>query len=179
MGLATVPAPARADDGKPTSMRVTVEMVRIGVDHAIAEAAGYEVRVDSKGVEYAVPRGSPRTIDNEVPGPCGTSWVEWVEIDWFRHSAKIYTGFEILSGWPNAISVPNWITTVTDNYGVSTREHGPPFDAIAPAHVWVGKRLGFTAGGATGAWVEVTYGLAILANGTFCWSLNPWDFTEL
>ena len=179
LGLTLAPTPARADEARPITKRLAIEMVRVGVDHAIAEANGFEVRVDSKGVEFAVPKGSSPGLDNEVPGPCGWSFVYWINVDWFRHSATIYTGFEIQPGWQPAISVPNWITVVTDNYGVSTREHGPNFDVIAPAHHWDGKRLGFTAGGPTGAWVDLTYGLAILRDGTFCWSLNPWAYVDL
>jgi hypothetical protein len=178
MGLAK-PEPVLADPGMPTGTRMYAEMVRVGVDHDIAEAAGYDVRIDGNGVEYAVPKGSPPGLDNTVPGPCGTSWVDWDQIDSNRHSAYIFTGFTILQGWPAAVSVPTWQTTVIDNYGVSTREHGPILDVIAPTHAWAGKYLKFTAGGPTGASVEVTLGTAILANGTVCVSLHPWDYADL
>lgn len=174
LGLATTPVPAHADEG--TSTRIYVEMRRVGVDHALAEAIGYEVRVDRQGVEYAVPKGSPRSeLDGSIEGPCGWSWIDWVDVDWFNHRAWISTGFEIRASWPLAVSVPNWISTVMDNYGVSTRQHGPDLDAIFPARLWSGKRPSFTAGGPTGALVEITTGWAVLANATICWAGPVWD----
>jgi len=179
VGLATMPAPARAEVNGPTGTRIYAEMVRVGVDDEIAEANGFEVRVDRDGIEFAVPKGSPSDVDGTVAGPCGTSWVEWDQVDRLRHKAYIDTGFTIFDGWPAAVSVPTWQTTVIDNYGTSTREHGPILDVIAPTHAWMGKYLLFVAGGSTPASVHVNFGSAVLANGTICFSLNPWDYTDL
>jgi len=46
LGTALVPVRAGADTAQ-SSRRIYAEMVRVGVDHSIADAAGYEVRVDS------------------------------------------------------------------------------------------------------------------------------------
>ena len=37
----------------------------------------------------------------------------------------------------------------------------------------------FVAGGPTGASVGVSFGSAVLANGTVCFSLHPWDYADL
>jgi len=74
LGVTVAPEAARAETGTPASTRVYADMVRVGVDHRIAEANGYEVRTDRNGVEYATPKGSPANVDGTVPGPCGTIW---------------------------------------------------------------------------------------------------------
>jgi len=180
LGPAVGAGPAAAGPpGTPVGTRVYAEMKRIGVDHAYAEAHGFEVRVDRQGVEYAVPKGSPPSIDGTVSGNCGSSFVDWDQIDRLRHKAYIFTGFTILSGWPDAVSVPTWQTTVIDNYGTSTREHGPLLDVIAPTHYWAGKYLEFRAGGSTPASVHINFGTAMLANGTICFAGAPWDYADL
>lgn len=180
LGPAVGAGPAAAGPpGTPGGTRVYAELVRVGVDHEIAEANGYQVYVDRHGVEYAVAKGSPPSIDGTVSGNCGTSWVDWDLIDRLRHKANIFTGFTILAGLPDAVSVPTWQTTVIDNYGTSTREHGPLFDVIAPTDYWAGKYLEFRAGGPTGASVHINFGTAVLANGTICFAGAPWDYADL
>ncbi|WP_104191259.1 hypothetical protein [Cryobacterium sp. Y82] len=55
---------------------LTATMSRIGVDHAVAKANGYDIRVDENGVEYTVKQGLITPMSQEtVYGDCGYSFI--------------------------------------------------------------------------------------------------------
>jgi hypothetical protein len=164
LGVVVAPPAALAEPARGSHR---AEMVRVGVDHAVAEANGFEVRVDSKGVEYSVPVGTPPGIQQEVvEGPCGWSYVHWINIDFWGHRGDIYTGFDIRPGWHGAIAVPTWDVVVQDAFGVSTKHLAPgtPGGIIGKAWVWSATHR-FGASGATGAWADLVLGWAVLADG--------------
>jgi hypothetical protein len=83
-----------------------------------------------------------------------------------NHSGLIQTGFDV-----NAIAFDfGWTVHVIDDFGVSDKNWGRP---IWTSH-WVGTN-NFRASGQTWAFVEVTYGVAFLINGSICYSYGPWD----
>jgi hypothetical protein len=152
----------------PDSQYIEMTLTRIGVDHDIAEAAGYDVRVDDQGVEYAAPKGQASQF-NTVPGTCGTSFVYFTAVDTKKHYTSIYTGYTIRDDWSGAIYT-NWDVSVLDNYGVSHKTWRDPSKAT---HFWA-KKKGFTASGRTKAYADVTQGsIATLSDGTICFSHGP------
>lgn len=152
----------------PASTYVVTPMKRVGVDHQIAKTNGYEVRVDSKGVEYAVKKGAVTPL-GEASGECGTSWVYFTAVDTSRHYSSIYTGYSIRSDWPGAIYT-NWRVGVIDNYGSSTKAWNDP---STPTHHWA-KTNGFTSSGPGYAYADVLLGsISTLSNGTICYSHGP------
>lgn len=167
-------APAASHAAEPTtqpdpkSTYIVTPMKRIGVDHKIAKANGYEVRVDANGVEFAVKKGDVTTY-NEVPGECGSSFVYFTAVDTTKHYSSIYTGYSIHASWPGAIYT-NWRVGVIDNYGSSTK---PWNDPSTPTHFWA-KTHGFTSSGPGWAYADVLLGsVATLSNGTICYSHGP------
>ncbi|MFY1693360.1 hypothetical protein [Plantactinospora sp. WMMB782] len=143
-------------------------MQRVGVNHEIATAHGFEVRVDSNGVEYSVKKGES-TLFGEVPGECGRSFIYLTAVDKTRHYTSIYTGFTLNAGRSGAILV-TWGISILDSYGVSTRNWEDP---AASVHFWA-KTHGFTAGGRTRVTASVLYGSnAVLWDGTICFSYGP------
>lgn len=161
------PAAAQADASPPTSKQFAA-MTRIGVDRAVAEANGFEVRLDSNGVEYPVKKGSVST-SNIVTGECGTSWVWLQAVDKTKHYTTIVTGFQLANGMAGAVYI-NWKVSVVDNYGSSTKSWNDP---AASEHFWQ-KGVGFTAGGPTVVYADVLYGsIATLWDGTICYSHGP------
>ncbi|MBU8857787.1 MULTISPECIES: hypothetical protein [unclassified Micromonospora] len=167
-GLSPAVAQATATQPDPTSTYIVMPLKRVGVDHKIAAANGYEVRVDSKGIEYAVKKGEFATL-NELPGECGSSFVYFTAVDTKKHYTSIYTGYTIRSGWPGAVYT-NWKVGVIDNYGASTKSWNDP---STPTHFWA-KSKGFTSSGPGYAYADVLLGsIATLANGTICYSHGP------
>ncbi|SCF23862.1 hypothetical protein GA0070558_1783 [Micromonospora haikouensis] len=159
-------APAAQPD--PASAYIVTPMKRIGVDHKIAKANGYEVRVDSNGVEYAAKKGEITPL-NEVPGECGSSFVYLTAVDTSKHYTSIYTGYSIRSDWPGAIYT-HWAVSMIDNYGSSTKDWDDP---STPTHFWA-KTKGFTSSGPGWAYADVILGsIATLSNGTICYSHGP------
>ncbi|TDB80946.1 hypothetical protein [Micromonospora sp. KC721] len=174
LGIAAGLSPAAAHAAKPTPQPdpagtyIVSPMKRIGVDNEIAEANGYEVRLDSNGVEYAVKKGEI-TTQNEVAGECGKSWVYFTAVDTKKHYSSIYTGYSIHANWPGAIFT-RWRVGVVDNYGASTK---PWDDPSTPTHFWV-KTHPFTSSGPGWAYADVLPGsIATLSNGTICYSHGP------
>jgi hypothetical protein len=152
----------------PASTFTVMPMKRIGVNHEIAKANGYEVRVDSEGIEYAVKEGEITTF-NEVAGECGSSWVFFNAVDTARHSATVYTGHRVREDWPGAVYT-SWDVTVLDDYGVSVKTWRDP---STPTHFWA-KGHRFTSSGPGWAYAEVRLGsIATLADGTICYSHGP------
>ncbi|MFI9638966.1 hypothetical protein ACIG87_02700 [Micromonospora sp. NPDC051925] len=161
-------AAATTTQPDPTSTYIVTPMKRVGVNHKIAKANGYEVRVDDNGVEYAVKKGEITTLDT-VPGECGSSFVYFNAVDTSKHYASIYTGYSINTSWPGAIYT-NWAVGVIDNYGSSTKTWNDP---STPTHFWA-KSKGFTSSGPGYAYADVLLGsIATLANGTICYSHGP------
>lgn len=171
---ATLPglsAPANADAGTRTK---TMVMKRAGVNHATAQAHGYEVRVDSDGTEYSAPKGSP-VVQDTRPGSCGNSWIYFTRVDPGRHYTSVYTGFDLAPGQAGAIYV-DWRVSILDDFGVS---HWPWHDPTASVHWWE-KHKDFTAGGRTTAYADVQVGsIAELWDGTLCLSAGPTDHVRL
>ncbi len=176
-GLALWPGTAQAAAGAGSEIpasAVVAPMKRVGVDHAIAHAHGYEVRVDSTGVEYAVKKGTV-TPFNEVPGDCGSSFIYFTAVDTSKHYSSVYTGFRLNSGEAGAVFV-NWYISIVDNYGASSPAWADP---AASVHFWA-KVHPFTAGGPTIAYADVLYGsTATLWSGTICFSYGPSDSKQL
>ncbi len=169
-GLSSAPAHAAepAAEPDPTSVYIEMPMERIGVDHEIAEANGYEVHVDSNGVEYAVKEGEANLL-GEVTGNCGTSFVYLTAVDTKKHYTSIYTGYTILPSYPGAIYT-DWAVGVLDNYGSSTKTWHDP---SKPTRFWA-KTHGFTSSGAGWVYANVRPGsIATLSNGTICFSGSP------
>ncbi|WKU05537.1 hypothetical protein [Micromonospora sp. HUAS LYJ1] len=143
-------------------------MTRTGVNHDIAEAHGYEVRVDENGIEYPIKKGGVST-NNRVSGTCGWSWVYLTAVDTNKHYTTIDTGFELATGFAGAIYV-NWGVGVIDNYGSSTKTWNDP---AASVHYWH-KGKGFTSSGPGWVTADVLYGsVATLYDGTICYSHGP------
>ncbi|MFV2104708.1 hypothetical protein [Micromonospora sp. LOL_024] len=165
-------APAHAADPTvqpdPTSIYIEMDMKRVGVDHKIAKANGYEVRVDSNGIEYAVKEGEVTTFD-EKTGTCGSSFVYLTAVDTKKHYTSIYTGYTILPSYPGAIYT-DWAVGVIDSYGSSTKTWSDP---SLPTRLWA-KTHGFTSSGPGWVYADVLLGsIATLANGTICFSHGP------
>ncbi len=161
--LAKEPPAAEA----PDIIVVRQPMVRKGVDHDVAKAHGFEVRVGADGIEYPVKKGAITPRDTRT-GPCGTSFVYFTAVDTRKHYTSIYTGFDLKAGMRGAITV-DWVVHVVDDYGVSNKEW---HTTEASVHSWH-KTKGFTASGPTDVWGQVTTGLVVLWDGTICYSYGP------
>ena len=155
------------------SGRITVPMKRTGVDHQVAAAHGYVVRTGADGVEYAAKPGDV-TPFNTVPGDCGISWINFVGSNPYTHHTTIQTGFQLANGYPGAVHV-EWDIDIIDDYGVSN----PGWVEYPPSvHRWE-KFYPFTSAGSGIAVTDVILGIAILWDGTICFSYDPSDSTGL
>jgi hypothetical protein len=173
-----IPAASRAEPSGPaTTESVVVQVMplkRVGVDKAIADAHGYEVRTTSSGMQYAVKKGSPVTPENTLPGECGKSWVYFTAIDTRRHYSSIYTGWELNPNESGAWDFA-WTVHVVDNYGVSDKHWGNP---LASEHFWAGTNA-FTSSGPGWAYAQVSAGFVWLWDGSICYSYGPTDQAKL
>jgi hypothetical protein len=174
--LAATPAPAADPAGSTASANtaVRVGMIRVGVDHDIAAKGGHRIGTDANGVEYVIGT-TPIGTDNQVEGPCGWSWFDWVDIDYWGQAASIYSGFEIRPGWQPAVFIEAWDVTVIDDAGVSTKHLAPTLGWVNNLMLWVSPRHRFHS--SVGGWIygEVTTGIVVLRDGTICFPLGPND----
>lgn len=163
-----MPTHASANEPEaPEVVVVTRPLVRIGVDHAVAERNGFDVRTDADGVEYAVEKGAVTTFDTRL-GECGSSFLYFTAVDRTKHYTSIYTGFDLNPGMRGALNV-DWVVHVIDRFGASSKQW---HSAEASVHSWH-KTRGFTASGATSVTGQVTTGLVLLWDGTLCYSHGP------
>ncbi|GAA1387736.1 hypothetical protein [Catellatospora chokoriensis] len=168
LGGVLVPASPALAEPVGGEVRMEAPMVRIGVDHKIAEANGYVVRVDSNGVEYSVKKGAI-TPFNEVWGECGSSFVYLTAVDTKKHYTSIYTGFTLAAGRAGAVWV-DWNVSMIDNYGASVKTWDQP---EASVHDWR-KTKPFTSSGPGWAYAKVlNTSIVTLWDGTICWSYGP------
>ncbi|MDW5324252.1 hypothetical protein [Plantactinospora sp. KLBMP9567] len=168
LGLSPAQASAEPNGASGAVVVQEMSMKRVGVNREIAAAHGYQVRVDSNGVEYSVKKGES-TLFDEVPGECGRSFIYLTAVDTTRHYTSIYTGFSLNPGWSGAILV-TWGISIIDSYGASTGNWNDP---AASVHFWA-KTYPFTAGGPTQVTTSVLYGSnAVLWDGTICFSYGP------
>jgi hypothetical protein len=146
---------------------LTAPLKAVGFDSKVAAANGYEIRMDSDGTPYSVKIGSTEgpSAENRLPGDCGRPHVYFTPIG--NRKAVIDTGFDVTRG--PAIDY-SWVVTVTDSWGVSRKTWGGP---LWFAYHWVGTHT-FTSTGTGYAYADVTTGIAILANGSICYSHGPW-----
>lgn len=177
VGLLAVPSPASArQPAVPVGHVLRAGMVVVRFDRAVADANGYEIRVDKVGREYSVRKGSPPSDvapagDPVKDGACGVSFI-WFDATGGRH-ASIDTGFGVNG---SAIRY-SWHVSIFDGIGSSTRDWGGGLFFRA---TWEGTS-DFASGTTGYAWATVNSATswAALTDGRVCYSVGPWDDTIL
>ena len=148
-----VASPAQAGPpATPRSVTIVMPMRLGGFDPAVAKAHGFSTK-------------SPIKPDNTVYGECGSSYVKITPTG--NAHGLIQTGFTVDE---NAVSY-SWTVHVLDDYGVSNKHWG---GTLALRTSWVGTN-NFHSTGPDWAYVEVTYGVAVMWDGDICYSEGPWD----
>lgn len=163
-------APSRA----PSGYLLRAKMVVVGFDRSVAEANGYEIRVDSQGRQYSVPKGTPLSVQPNDPvltGDCGSSFIFFNAYG--GHHATVDTGF----GVNGSAFQYSWHVSIFDNIGGSTRDWGGGLFFRA---TWEGTS-DFLSGTTGYAWAQVNSATswASLTDGRVCYSMGPWDWTDI
>lgn len=146
-------SPAHASTpASPRAVMIVMPMRVIGFDPAVAKAHGFSTK-------------SPIRPDNTVYGDCGSSYVKITPTG--NAHGLIQTGFTVDE---DAVSY-SWTVHVIDDYGVSNKHWS---GTLLFRTSWVGTN-DFHSTGPDWAFVEVTYGVAVMWNGDVCYSEGPWD----
>ena len=179
---AAAAAPTSPTPPQDSAVLVTQPMTVVRFDVAVANANGYDVRVDAQGRQYVVPAGTKTSAaieavpENKVTGNCGSSWMYYNAIGHRATKPKYMANFNSGYQVTRPTIAGNWLMYFQDKAGIGLitklgATHGTSYwnDQETTYHSVTGASEAWVS---TDSWVE-------LNNGAICTSGGPSAATTL